>query len=274
MARRIRGELQEQIAGFEQSHGFVPSLKVLLVGEDEASTLYSESIVRWFKKLGLACSLTALARTSSTDDVTREVRAVSHDPTTHGLLIQMPLPAHIDSHEVLWSLAPHKDVEGLHPVNAGLLASGVPRLVPSTPLAAMELLDSYDVPLAGREAVILGRSNVVGKPLAQLLLARDCTVTVLHSRSRDAERHVCRADIVAAAVGTPGLVRGSMLKPGAVVLDFGINFVEGVLVGDVAYSECAEVASLITPVPGGIGPLTNVMLARNLLQAATLSVQV
>ncbi len=270
LARQIRTTLQEQITDFERDGNFRPALRVLLVGEQEDSVLYAQNIVRWFTKLGLGCSLVTLPEDASLETVQAEVEAASADSATHGLLIQMPLPSHLPALSVLSALNPRKDVEGLHPENVGLLASGQPRLVPSTPLAGLELLDAYGIELEGRDAVIIGRSNVVGKPLAQLLLARNATVSVLHSATRDLRSYVGRADIVAAATGRAGLVTGAMLKPGAVVLDFGINFVDGAVVGDVVFEECVEIASSITPVPGGIGPLTNLMLARNLLSAARL----
>jgi methylenetetrahydrofolate dehydrogenase (NADP+)/methenyltetrahydrofolate cyclohydrolase len=270
LAKELRADLKARIAGFPREYGFLPALKVLLIGEEEDSVLYAQNIVRWFSNLGLKAFLVTLPDTAAPGPVIAEVRSASSDPDVHGVLVQMPLPPQLDYHDVFCALDPLKDVEGLHPENIGLLASGRPRFVPSTPLAGLRLLDAYGVPLAGAEVVILGRSNVVGKPLAQLMLQRDASVTVLHSRSRDLAAHVSRADVVAAAVGRPELVTGDMLKPGAVVLDFGINFVGGELVGDVAFDQALDKASLITPVPGGIGPLTNLMLASNLLLAASL----
>lgn len=270
LARAMRAQLKTKIRLFAQERGYVPALRVLLVGEEEDSVLYAQNIVRWFSNLGLRSSLVTLPHDARIQQVMAEVSLASTDPDVHGLLVQMPLPSHLDYHEVFCALDALKDVEGLHPENIGLLASGQPRLVPSTPLAGMRLLDEYEVPLGGAEVVILGRSNVVGKPLAQLMLQRDASVTLLHSRSRDLVAHIRRADVVAAAVGRPKLVTGEMLKPGAVVLDFGINFVGGALVGDVAFDGAIARAAMITPVPGGIGPLTNLMLAENLLLAATL----
>jgi methylenetetrahydrofolate dehydrogenase (NADP+)/methenyltetrahydrofolate cyclohydrolase len=182
----------------------------------------------------------------------------------------MPLPDQLEYQEVFAAMAPLKDVEGLHPENIGLLASGKPRFIPSTPLAGMALLDANAVALEGQHVAILGRSNVVGKPLAQLVLARNATVTLLHSRSRNIIESVRMADVVAAAVGVPQMVTWDMVRPGAVVLDFGINFVDDTMVGDVHFESVRRVASMITPVPGGIGPLTNLMLARNLLMADAL----
>lgn len=273
LARDIRADLKSRIDSFQGRHSFLPKLAVVLVGEEPDSVLYSQNLVRWFDTLGLGCSLIHMEFGVTQERVRSEVQRVSADEHTNGLLVQMPLPPHIASLDVFSALDPLKDVEGLHPENIGLLASGSARFVPSTPLAAMELLSAYKVDLTGRHAVILGRSNVVGKPLAQLMLQQDASVTLLHSRSRHIEEHTRRADIVAAAAGHPGLVTGRMLKPGATVLDFGINLVEGTVVGDVAFEQAAAVAGLLTPVPGGIGPLTNLMLARNLLVAAELQVK-
>ncbi len=270
LARRLRTELQSQIEIFRTRYGVSPCLVVMLVGEAADSVLYAQNIVTWSQSIGLGCSLVTMPQGAAIDTVVSEVERISVDTSVNGFLVQMPLPAHLSAHTVFEALEPMKDVEGLHPENAGRLLVGKPRFVPTTPLAGLELLDAYGVDLAGKHAVILGRSGVVGKPLAQLLLSRDASVTILHSRSRHIEEHVSRADIVAAAAGRPNLVTGAMVKPGAIVLDFGINFVGSRVVGDVAFDEARELAGMITPVPGGIGPLTNVMLARNVLLAANL----
>ena len=246
------------------------ALRILLVGEKQDSVLYAQNLVRWFTSIGLAGSLQTLPEDASAQTVGDAIRRASDDPAVTGLLVQMPLPAHLDYHDVFDAMAPLKDVEGLHPENIGLLASGKPRFVPSTPLAGMALLDLHEIALEGKHVVILGRSNVVGKPLAQLVLARNATVTLLHSRSQNIPESVRMADVVAAAVGVPQMVTGDMVRPGAVVLDFGINFVDDAMVGDVDFESVRRVASMITPVPGGIGPLTNLMLARNLLLADAL----
>lgn len=273
LAKERRGALKVELAAFRGAHGVLPVLRILLVGDEQDSVLYARNLARWFVNLGLESALVSLPADSSPERVSAEVRRASDDPAVHGLLVQMPLPSHLAPLDVFAHLHPLKDVEGLHPENIGLLAAGRPRLVPSTPLAGMELLDSYAVPLAGADVVILGRSTVVGKPLAQLMLERDASVTLLHSRSKDVPAHLVRADVICAAAGRPNLVRGEHVKPGAVVVDFGINFAGEKIVGDVAYAEAAERASLITPVPGGVGPLTNVMLARNLLTAARLQAE-
>lgn len=270
LARSLRAGLRADVATLHSEQRAPGALRILLVGEKQDSVLYAQNLVRWFTSIGLECSLETLPE-NATEQVLRDaIGRASDDPAVAGILVQMPLPSHLDYHEVFAAMAPLKDVEGLHPENIGLLASGKPRFVPSTPLAGMELLDANDIALEGKHVAILGRSNVVGKPLAQLVLARNATVTLLHSRSRAITESIRMADVVAAAVGVPQLVTSEMIKPGAVVLDFGINFVGDAMVGDVHFESVRRVASTITPVPGGIGPLTNLMLARNLLWAAAL----
>lgn len=270
LARRLKAELAPEIAAFSTRHASRPNLVVVLAGDEADSVVYAQSIVRWFEGMALGCSLLRLLEDAPEEQVVSVVRDASGDPGVHGVLVQMPLPPHVTAERVIAALDPGKDVEGLHPDNVGRLASGYPRFAPTTPLAGMELLREYGVELQGKHAVILGRSNVVGKPLAQLMLARHAAVTILHSRSGDAGELTRSADVLAAAAGSPELVRGDMVKPGAVVLDFGINVIGDRMAGDVAFDEAARVASLITPVPGGVGPLTNVMLARNVLTAAQL----
>lgn len=268
VARALLPGIEREIRDFDVEQGWRPRLAVVLVGADPDSVLYSQNVLRWMHRVGLEADLTELPADAPEAAVLAAVSGVSSDPAVNGVLVQMPVPPHISPSRVAYAIRPEKDVEGLHPENVGLLAAGLPRFVPTTPLAGLELLRAYDVPLSGRHAVILGRSGVVGRPLAQLLLQRDASVTILHSRSRGIPAHTVRADIVASAAGAAGLVTGAMVRPGAVVLDFGINFVGDAVVGDVLFEEVREVASLVTPVPGGIGPLTNLMIARNLLRAA------
>lgn len=270
LARRFRAELEGRVSEWVETHGAAPSLAVVLVGAKPDSVLYSQNLVRWFGRINLGCSLVTLEEDASQEDVVVTVRRLSEDDGVTGILVQMPLPPHLDSDQVAAAVAPLKDVEGLHPENIGYLSTSRPRFVPSTPLAGLELLDEYGVDLRGKHVAILGRSNVVGRPFAQLALQRDATVTVLHSRSRNVGAILRSADVVAAAAGRPGLVVGDMIAPGAVVLDFGINFVGESVVGDVVFEDAVRVASLVTPVPGGVGPLTNVVLARNLMHAAEL----
>lgn len=269
-ARGLRAELRADVAALQREHRSPGALLILLVGERQDSILYAQNLVRWFTSIGLECRLQTLPEDAPIQAVQATIVGASHDPAVAGILVQMPLPTHLIYHDVFAAMLPVKDVEGLHPENIGLLASGMPRFVPSTPLAGMALLDANGVALEGKHVAILGRSNVVGKPLAQLMLARNATVTLLHSRSRDITGFVRSADVVAAAAGVTELVTGAMIKPGAIVLDFGINVVDDAIVGDVQFETVRQVASMITPVPGGIGPLTNLMLARNLLTAADL----
>jgi methylenetetrahydrofolate dehydrogenase (NADP+)/methenyltetrahydrofolate cyclohydrolase len=268
------------------SRGIRPGLAVVLVGEDPASQVYVKSKGKAAESCGFYSVQHTLPADTSQADLIALVVALNADPAIHGILVQLPLPKHIDSTQVLETISPAKDVDGFHPVNAGLLAIGdIGRaLVPCTPAGSMILLQraakALNLDLAGREAVVVGRSNIVGKPMAQLLLAQNCTVTLAHSRTRDLAEVVGRAEILVAAVGRPEMVLGEWVRPGALVIDVGINRVPGTgvdaqgrpksrLVGDVAYAEAAKRAAAITPVPGGVGPMTIAMLMSNTLTAAT-----
>ena len=221
-------------------------------------------------EVGAGYQLVALPADVSQAQLNQTVRALSDDEAVQGIIIQMPLPKGLDAEAVVAQLDPHKDIDGIHPENAGRLANGHPRFVPATPAGGMALLRHYGIAVAGKQAVVVGRSVVVGRPMAWLLLQADATVTIAHSRSHDLAAIVRTADIVVAAVGRAELIRGEMVKPGAVVIDFGINVrADGSLVGDVAYAEVTAHAAAITPVPGGTGPMTNVQLLENLLRAAT-----
>ncbi len=268
--------------------GVRPGLAVVLVGEDPASQVYVKSKSKAAQTCGFHSVQYDLAATTSEDDLLALIDQLNGDPAIHGVLIQLPLPSGINSTRVLERVSPLKDVDGFHPFNAGLLSIGDLRraLVPCTPAGSMVLLDkamaALGRDLAGADAVVVGRSNIVGKPMAQLLLSRNATVTIAHSRTRDLPEVVGRADVVVAAVGRPEMVRGDWIKPGAVVIDVGINRIPGEglnaqgqpkmkLVGDVAYAEALSRAGAITPVPGGVGPMTIAMLMANTLRAATLS---
>jgi len=265
-----------------EAHGVKPGLAVVLVGADPASQVYVGAKGRAAKQCGFHSLQHDLPATTSQADLLALVARLNADPMIHGVLVQLPLPKAIDSARVLEAIDPAKDVDGFHPVNVGLLGSGLidRALVPCTPAGSMILLDraceALGRKLAGAEAVVIGRSNIVGKPMAQLLLARDCTVTLAHSRTRDLAQVARRADVLVAAVGRPEMVRGDWIKQGALVIDVGINRIpapekgEGKtrLVGDVAYAEAAQVAGAITPVPGGVGRMTIAMLMANTLKAA------
>jgi len=272
-AQAIRDRVGARVAEFQQRIGRAPGLATVLVGEDPASAVYVRSKNRATAESGMVSFAHNLPVTTSEDDVLQLIIDLNADSQVDGILVQLPLPSQIDATRVIETIDPGKDVDGFHPVNAGRLASGLPSLVPCTPLGCLYLLRQERGDLAGLEAVIVGRSNIVGKPMAQLLLAENCTVTIAHSRTRDLPNVVRRADIVVAAVGRAEMVRGDWIKPGATVIDVGINRMpaddgKGRLVGDVAYDEVAEVAGAISPVPGGVGPMTIAMLMRNTLVAA------
>lgn len=253
-----------------------PGLAVVLVGENPASQVYVRNKARQTFEAGMASFEHVLPAETSELELLTLVERLNSDDTVDGILVQLPLPGHIDAQRVIEAIAPEKDVDGFHPVNAGRLAIGLPALVPCTPVGSLMLIKSVRADLSGLNAVIVGRSNIVGKPMAQLLISESCTVTVAHSKTRDLKEVCRRADILVAAVGRPEMVRGDWVKPGAIVIDVGINRIpapergEGKfrLVGDVAFAEAKEVAGFITPVPGGVGPMTIACLLRNTVIAA------
>ncbi|WP_230530432.1 bifunctional methylenetetrahydrofolate dehydrogenase/methenyltetrahydrofolate cyclohydrolase FolD [Microvirga roseola] len=255
-----------------------PGLAVVIVGEDPASQLYVKNKARQTVEVGMRSFEHKLPASTSEAELLDLVARLNADPAVDGILVQLPLPRQIDAQKVIEAIDPAKDVDGFHPINAGRLLTGVPGLVSCTPLGCLLLIQSVRRDLAGLDAVVVGRSNIVGKPMAQLLLAQSCTVTVAHSRTKDLEQVCRRADILVAAVGRPEMVRGDWVKPGATVIDVGINRVpnpaagEGKtkVVGDVAYQEASQVAAAITPVPGGVGPMTIACLLHNTLEAACL----
>ena len=272
-AAAIRETVASRVHDFAQRIGRAPGLATVLVGEDPASAVYVRSKNRATAEAGMAGFAHNLPDTISEAELLQVVTDLNADERIDGILVQLPLPTQIDATRVIETIEPGKDVDGFHPVNAGRLAIGLPSLVPCTPFGCLHLLKAELGSLAGLEAVVIGRSNIVGKPMAQLLIAESATVTVAHSKTRDLPGAVRRADIVVAAVGRPEMVRGDWIKPGATVIDVGINRIptedgKGRLVGDVAYDEAAEVAAAITPVPGGVGPMTIAMLLRNTLVAA------
>lgn len=269
IGKALRAEVKEEVAAFVAEYGRAPSLHVVLVGDDPASVVYTRNKEKAAAKAGIEGKLHRLPADTSEDALLAFVAELNATPTIDGILVQLPLPDGLDSQRILDAIDPSKDVDGLHPVNAGLLASGRPGLVPCTPRGCMRLLAHTGVELEGARAVVLGRSNLMGKPMAQLLLAAHATVTTAHSRTRDLPALCREADVLVVAVGRRELVRGDWVKPGAVVLDVGINRTdEGKLVGDVAYDEVAERASWITPVPGGVGPMTIACLLANTVSAA------
>ncbi len=274
VAADLRAAIARAVANLKQAHGFTPGLAVVLVGQDPASQVYVRNKAKQTAETGMLSVEHKLPASTPEAELLALVAKLNADPAIDGILVQLPLPKHIDSQKVLTSIDPAKDVDGFHPVNAGRLATGEAGLVPCTPLGCIILAKRAKSDLSGLEAVIVGRSNIVGKPVAQLLLAENCTVTIAHSRSRDLPAICRRADLLVAAVGRPEMIKGDWVKPGAIVIDVGINRLEGVngkLVGDVDFAGASERASAITPVPGGVGPMTIACLLRNTLQAACAS---
>jgi methylenetetrahydrofolate dehydrogenase (NADP+) / methenyltetrahydrofolate cyclohydrolase len=265
VAARLRAGLATRIAGLS----WAPGLVVVRLGEDPASGVYVRNKDKAAREAGFASRTRHLPDTTTEAELLAEIAALNADPAVDGILVQLPLPAHIRAEAAIAAVDPAKDVDGFHPMNAGRLASGLPGLVPCTPRGAMHLLAEAGVALRGARAIVIGRSQIVGRPMAQLLLAADCTVTIAHSRTVDLPGECRRAEIVVAAVGRPEMVRGDWIKPGAVVIDVGINRLEsGKLVGDVAFAEALPHARAITPVPGGVGPMTIACLLENTLEAA------
>ena len=274
-AATLRGRIAEYAATFEQSAGRKAGLAVVLVGDDPASRVYVASKGKATVECGMSSFEHRLTEDSDQATLMALVDQLNADPLVDGILVQLPLPKHLDEQAVVERINPDKDVDGLTPLSTGRLALGLPGLVPCTPLGSLMLLKDRLGSLSGMNAVVIGRSILVGKPMAQLLLAESCTVTIAHSRTKDLPDVVRRADIVVAAVGRPEMVRGDWIKPGAVVIDVGINRLppeegaaKGRLVGDVAFAEAVEVAAAVTPVPGGVGPMTIAVLLRNALVAA------
>ncbi len=272
VAARMTAEIAADAAAFQQTTSSMPHLAAILVGENSASTVYVRNKQKACEKAGLKSSLYRLADDSTEAQLLQLVERLNADSTVHGILVQLPLPKHFREQVILDAVSPHKDVDCFHPQNVGLLVQGRPRFLPCTPAGCQRLLAEYSVPTAGAHAVVLGRSEIVGKPMALLLVQRgavaDATVTICHSRTRDLVSIVRQADIVIAAIGRPRFVTANMIKPGAVVIDVGINREGDKLVGDVDFDAVQHVASAITPVPGGVGPMTIATLLRNTLTAA------
>ncbi len=276
IAAALRAKVAAEVQGLAGRHGLVPGLAVVLVGTNAASETYVRSKTKAVNEVGMRSFDHTLPAAVSEAELIALVRQLNADARVHGILVQLPLPPHIDSLNVVAALDPDKDVDGFSPANVGRLATGLPGFAPCTALGCILLAKSVHASLEGLEAVVIGRSNVVGKPLAQLLLGENTTVTVAHSKTRDLPAVAARADLLFAATGKPNMVRRDFIKPGATVIDVGINRVVGAddharLVGDVAFAEAAEVAGAITPVPGGVGPMTIACLLVNTVRAACLN---
>ena len=268
LSRQIRAEVGARAAALA-ARGRPPGLAVILVGDDPASAVYVRNKVKACHEHGLHSVLEQYDATLAEATLLARIAALNADPAIHGVLVQMPLPQHIDPQKVIAAIAPQKDVDGFRAENVGALMQGQPCFIPCTPYGAMKFLESAGIAVKGKEAVVVGRSNIVGKPMAMLLMHAGATVTVCHSQTKDLKAHCLRADILVAAIGRPKMITGDMVKPGAVVIDVGINRqADGKLCGDVDFESAKEVASYITPVPGGVGPMTITMLLANTLQAA------
>jgi methylenetetrahydrofolate dehydrogenase (NADP+)/methenyltetrahydrofolate cyclohydrolase len=269
IALTVRETVAKDAARLAGERGVKPCLAVVLVGEDPGSRIYVTNKEKAAAKAGIATRDHRLPHTTTQSEVLSLVRTLNDDPEVHGILVQLPLPEQIDARTVLEAVSPQKDVDGFHPLNVGLLHMGRPRFVACTPRGIMEMLRYHNILLSGRRAVVIGRSNIVGRPIAALLEQANATVTICHSRTADLPGEVREADIVVAAIGKPRFVRGDWIKPGAVVIDVGINRTpEGKLAGDVAFDEVKTIAGYVTPVPGGVGPMTIAMLLANTILAA------
>jgi methylenetetrahydrofolate dehydrogenase (NADP+)/methenyltetrahydrofolate cyclohydrolase len=268
LSRQLRQQVAERVAAL-RTRGITPGLAVILVGDDPASQVYVRNKVRACEETGMRSVLERHPADLSEDALLARVRALNADPAIHGILVQLPLPAHIDAQKVIETISPDKDVDGFHVASAGALLTGLPGFWPCTPHGCLKMLESIGYDLRGKHAVVIGRSNIVGKPMALMLLAKDATVTICHSRTPDLGAITRQADVIVAAVGRPGTVTADMVKPGAVVIDVGINRrPDGKLCGDVDFEAVKAVAGWITPVPGGVGPMTITMLLVNTLEAA------
>ncbi len=269
LANTVSAEIAAQVAEFRQQLGWEPGIFVVQVGADPASSWYVKAITRSFSRAGMRCEVRALPVTTCAADLTALLASLNDDPRTNGVIVQMPLPEHLPQDLVTGVLRPDKDVDGIHPLNAGRLMQGAPdAIAPATPAGGMEILARYGIPLRGKHAVMVGRSNIVGRPMAMLMLHQHATVTICHSRTPDLGAVTRQGDILVAAVGKAHIVTGDMIRPGAAVIDFGVNAEGDAMVGDVDTAAAMEVAGYVTPVPGGTGPMTNIMLMRNTLAAA------
>lgn len=280
LAKSIRQEIEADVQAFVKKHGFAPAAAIVRAGEDPASVSYANAIEKALGGRGLGFKLHTLPDKASQKEIVGLVAKLNADSSVHGIMVQEPLPKGIDEAAVKDALSPEKDIDGVHPLNTGRLAQAAPSgrppmvgpfFVPATPSGGMEILKRNKVELQGKHAVVVGRSNIVGKPMALMLLRENASVSMCHSQTKDLPG-ICRtADILCAAVGRANMIKGDWIKPGAAVIDFGVNFVDGKMVGDVDFEEAVKVAGMITPVPGGTGPMTNIMLMMNIIEAAKIA---
>ena len=269
VSAKIRSEIAKDVAAFKAEAGFAPGLAVVIVGNNPASLVYVRNKAKACAEVGIESFEIALPEETTETELLSRIADLNNDPKVHGILVQLPLPRHINEESVINAIYPEKDVDAFHPMNVGKILIGNYSMLPCTPAGVIDLLDHYKISISGKKCVVIGRSNIVGKPMAQLLLERNGTVTVCHSRTQNIEDEMRAADILVVAIGKAEFVKGRMVKPGAVVIDVGINRnADGKLVGDVEFSSVSEVASYITPVPGGVGPMTITVLLKNTLKAA------
>ncbi|MCI4400008.1 MAG: bifunctional methylenetetrahydrofolate dehydrogenase/methenyltetrahydrofolate cyclohydrolase FolD [Campylobacteraceae bacterium] len=268
LSSKIKENLKKETAEFIEKKGVTPGLAVILVGDDPASHAYVSMKAKACKEVGIYSVTHEMPSTVTEADILSTIQMINENPKIHGLLVQLPLPSHVDSTKILEAIAPAKDVDGFHPFNLGRLVAGLDGFVPCTPLGVMELLAEHNVDVKGKDCVVVGASNIVGKPMASLLLNAGATVDICHILTKDLKEHTKRADMIFVGVGKPNLITADMVKDGAVVVDIGINKIGDKLVGDVDFDEVSKKCSYITPVPGGVGPMTIAMLLSNTLKAA------
>lgn len=268
LAEKIKTQLKQKIAKLKKDK-IIPGLAIILVGKDPASVLYTTKKMEACRELGIFCQKLDLPAEITQKDLLQKISELNSDSKIHGILVQLPLPKHLDTHQILQSISPEKDADGLHPLNLGNLLIDTHGLAPATPKGIIYLLESYKVEIAGKHAVIVGRSNILGKPLAAMLLNRDATVTICHRQTKNLANYTRQADILISGAGQAKLITKDMIKPGAVVIDVGVNRSGGKLVGDADFENLKDITSFITPVPGGVGPMTIVMLLENVIQLAS-----
>lgn len=268
VAAGIRARVKADVTAFKNTHGFAPTLAVVVVGKDAPSAVYLQQIIRSSRNVRVGGRLVELTGRASAEELREQIEQLNADPLVSGIIVQMPLPRRIPLRTVIDTIDPRKDVDGIHPFNAGLMLLGYEGFLPATARATVEILRRYGYRLEGLRAVVIGRSNIVGKPVAQLLLREHCTVTICHRRTRDLPKRIREAEVLVVAAGHPGLVQGEMLRPGALVVDVGVNVAPTGIVGDVDFASAREVAGAITPVPGGLGPVTNAILLQQVVRAA------
>lgn len=270
LSAQIREQLKERVADLKKKRGLIPGLAVIQVGDDGGSTIYVNNKEKACAEVGIYSEVNRLSEKTTQDELLALVKQYNNNPKIHGLLVQLPLPSHINENEILKAINPKKDVDGFHVQNAGSLFTGLPGLIACTPKGIIKLIKRSGIDLAGKNAVVIGRSNIVGKPVAILLLNENATITICHSKTKDLPKVCAQADVLVAAIGRPEFVTKEFVKPGAVVIDVGTSRVDGKLKGDVKFDEVSEVAGFITPVPGGVGPMTITMLMENTVDAGEL----